>query len=80
MVNRHYGSPDVLELEEIDRPEIKDDEVLVRVRAAAVNPPDWAGVHGEPYIVRPAFGLRRPQTPRPRHRPGRASSRPSAGT
>ena len=40
---------------------VKDDEVLVRVRAAAVNPPDWAGVHGEPYIVRLAFGLRRPR-------------------
>ena len=40
---------------------VKDDEVLVRVRAAAVNPPDWAGVHGVPYIVRLAFGLRRPK-------------------
>ncbi len=35
--------------------------MLVRVRAAAVNPPDWAGVHGVPYIVRLAFGLRRPK-------------------
>ena len=60
-MNREYGSPEVLELQDIDRPSIKDDEVLVRVRAAAVNPPDWAGVHGEPYIVRLAFGLRRPR-------------------
>ena len=60
-MNREYGSPDVLELQEVDRPAIKDDEVLVRVGAAAVNPPDWAGVYGEPYIVRLAFGLRRPR-------------------
>ena len=33
----------------------------MRVRAAAVNPPDWAGVHGEPYIVRLAYGVRRPR-------------------
>ena len=60
-MNSEYGSTDVLELKDVDRPVVKDDEVLVRVRAAAVNPPDWAGVHGEPYIVRLAFGLRRPK-------------------
>ena len=37
-----YGSPDdVLEIRDIGMPVINDDEVLVRVRAAAVNPPDW---------------------------------------
>jgi NADPH:quinone reductase-like Zn-dependent oxidoreductase len=51
----------VLVLREIARPAFGDDQVLVRVRAAAVNPPDWAGVHGVPYIVRAAFGLRRPR-------------------
>ncbi len=61
VVHSVYGSPDVLELREIDEPVIGDDEVRVRVRAAAVNPPDWAGVYGEPYIVRPAFGMRRPK-------------------
>jgi NADPH:quinone reductase-like Zn-dependent oxidoreductase len=61
VVHSAYGSPDVLELRDIDTPALKDDEVRVRVRAAAVNPPDWAGVHGEPYIVRLAFGLRRPK-------------------
>ncbi|MCX6374040.1 MAG: NAD(P)-dependent alcohol dehydrogenase [Actinobacteria bacterium] len=61
VVHSRYGSPDVLELTDIDKPLVKDDEVLVRVRAAAVNPPDWAGVHGVPYIVRLAFGLRRPK-------------------
>jgi len=61
VVQSEYGSPDVLELKDIDKPVVKDDEVLVRVHAAAVNPPDWAGVHGVPYIVRLAFGLRRPK-------------------
>lgn len=48
-------------LKDIDRPNPGDDEVLVRVRAAAVNPADWAGVHGVPYIARLAFGVRRPK-------------------
>jgi NADPH:quinone reductase-like Zn-dependent oxidoreductase len=61
-VNSEYGSPDhVLELKDVDKPAVKDDEVRVRVHAAAVNPPDWAGVYGVPYIVRPSFGLRRPK-------------------
>jgi NADPH:quinone reductase-like Zn-dependent oxidoreductase len=61
VVQSEYGSPEVLEFKDIDKPAVKDDEVLVRVHAAAVNPPDWAGVHGVPYIVRLAFGLRRPK-------------------
>lgn len=61
VVQHEYGSPDVMVLKDIDRPPVGDDEVLVRVRAAAVNPADWAGVHGVPYIVRLAFGLRRPR-------------------
>jgi NADPH:quinone reductase-like Zn-dependent oxidoreductase len=61
VVQTEYGSPDVLQFKDIDKPLARDREVLVRVRAAAVNPPDWAGVHGVPYIVRLAFGLRRPK-------------------
>lgn len=61
VVHSEYGAPEVLEFKDIDKPVVKDDEVLVRVHAAAVNPPDWAGVHGVPYIVRLAFGLRRPK-------------------
>ena len=57
-----YGSPDdVLELRDIGIPVITDDDVRVRVRAAAVNPPDWAGVTGVPYIARIATGLRKPR-------------------
>jgi len=62
IVQDKYGSPDVLELREIDRPAIKGDEVLVRVRAAAVNPADWAALRGVPYVTRLAFGLRRPRS------------------
>ena len=61
VVQRDYGSPDVLELKDIEKPVVKDDHVLVRVHAASVNPPDWAGVHGVPYVARLAFGLRRPK-------------------
>jgi NADPH:quinone reductase-like Zn-dependent oxidoreductase len=61
VVQDEYGSPEVLELRDVDKPAVGDGEVLVRVRAAAVNPPDWAGVSGVPYVVRLAFGLRRPK-------------------
>jgi NADPH:quinone reductase-like Zn-dependent oxidoreductase len=55
-----YGSPDVLELREIDEPVVRDDQVLVRVRAASVNPADWHFMRGLPYIARLIFGLRKP--------------------
>src|SRR5215218_933362 len=55
-----YGSPDVLELEKVDPPAVGDDQVLVRVRAASVNPRDWHYLRGLPYIMRP-IGLRIPR-------------------
>jgi len=61
IVQDRYGSPEVMELRDIQRPAVGDDQVLVRVRAAAVNPPDWAGVTGVPYIARVLFGLRKPR-------------------
>jgi NADPH:quinone reductase-like Zn-dependent oxidoreductase len=64
MVRSTYGSPDVLELEEIDKPDVMDDEVLVRVRAASVNPADWYFVTGTPYVGRTQMGLRRPKSNR----------------
>jgi NADPH:quinone reductase-like Zn-dependent oxidoreductase len=57
-----YGSPDVLEFQDVDEPVVNDDEVLVRVRAASANPRDWHFMRGLPYIVRPQFGLRRPKS------------------
>ena len=62
MVQDTYGTTDVLELREIDKPVIGDDQVLVRVRAAGVNPADWAIMSGLPYIARPVYGLPRPKT------------------
>jgi NADPH:quinone reductase-like Zn-dependent oxidoreductase len=61
MVQDHYGSAEVLETREVDKPEIGDHEVLVRVHAAGVNPADWAVMSGLPYIARPVYGLRRPK-------------------
>ncbi|WP_129670180.1 NAD(P)-dependent alcohol dehydrogenase [Phytoactinopolyspora endophytica] len=63
-VLRSYGSPDVLELTDIDRPVPRDDEVLVRVRATSVQPYDWHHLRGEPYIARlmpGTLGLRSPK-------------------
>jgi NADPH:quinone reductase-like Zn-dependent oxidoreductase len=56
-----YGSPDVLELREIDKPVVTDGEVLVRVHAASVNPVDWHTMMGTPYLVRLESGLRKPK-------------------
>jgi NADPH:quinone reductase-like Zn-dependent oxidoreductase len=61
VVRNRYGSTDVLELQEVDRPELADDGVLVRVRAASINPADWYGMTGTPYIGRPSMGLRKPK-------------------
>src|SRR4028119_2232735 len=61
IVQDEYGSPGVLELRDIDRPEIAEEEVLVRVRAAGVNIADWAIMGGLPYIARPVYGLRKPK-------------------
>ena len=61
IVRDTYGSPDVLELTDIDKPEPRDDEVLVRVHAASVNPADWHILRGIPYIARLQLGLRKPK-------------------
>ncbi len=61
IVYRRYGSPDILRLEEVPKPEVRDGDVLVRVHAAAVNPLDWHLLRGKPYIVRPTSGWRRPK-------------------
>ncbi|MDP9848765.1 NAD(P)-dependent alcohol dehydrogenase [Streptosporangium lutulentum] len=63
-VLRSFGSPDVLELTDIDKPVPGDDEVLVRVRATSVQPYDWHHMRGEPYIARlmgGGVGLRKPK-------------------
>src|SRR5918997_2003339 len=64
IVRDAYGSPDVLELREIDIPEIADDEVLVHVHAAGVGRDVWHVMRGLPYPIRLAgYGLRAPKNP-----------------
>jgi NADPH:quinone reductase-like Zn-dependent oxidoreductase len=64
IVRHKYGSPDVLELREIDKPEIGDEEVLVRVHAAGVDRGVWHLMTGLPYPIRLAgYGLRAPKNP-----------------
>ncbi len=62
VVRERYGSPDVLEYKEIDRPEPADNQVLVRVHAASLNALDWHVLRGEPFLVRLfGFGLFKPK-------------------
>jgi NADPH:quinone reductase-like Zn-dependent oxidoreductase len=62
MVYDRYGSPEVLTLREVDKPAVADDGVLVRVRAASVNPVDWHTMTGTPYMARLQAGLRKPKS------------------
>src|SRR3989440_5410323 len=61
VVQDGYGSSEVLELRDIAKPEIGEGDVLVRVRAAGVNPGDWAIMGGLPYIARPVYGMGKPK-------------------
>ena len=66
IVYSNYGSPDVLKCEEIEKPVARDDEVLIKVRAAAVNPVDLL-FRGTSYMVRIMTGLRKPKETRIGH-------------
>jgi NADPH:quinone reductase-like Zn-dependent oxidoreductase len=59
-VRRKYGSPDVIQIEDIKRPTPKEDEVLVKVRATTVNRTDCANLTAKPFIMRFVLGLLRP--------------------
>jgi NADPH:quinone reductase-like Zn-dependent oxidoreductase len=62
IIQDKYGSVDILELREVERPQPGDDELLIRVRAAGVDPGVWHLMTGLPYLVRlMGFGLRRPK-------------------
>src|SRR6516162_5732608 len=64
IVHRCYGSPAVIRFEDIAKPTAAEDEVLVRVHAASVNPLDWHRLEGTPYMVRLDAGLGKPDNPR----------------
>jgi NADPH:quinone reductase-like Zn-dependent oxidoreductase len=64
MISTGYG-PDALTCEEIEKPSASDAELLIKVRAASVNPLDWHLMKGKPYIGRLLFGLRKPKITRP---------------
>ena len=59
-----YGSPDVLQLAEVEKPTPNENQVLVKVVAASVNPLDWHRMRGEPFLARMGEGLRKPKDTR----------------
>ena len=61
IVQDKYGSADVLEARDIEKPQIGETEVLVRVRAASIHVGDWILMSGTPYVMRMATGLRKPK-------------------
>ena len=56
-----YGSPEVLQLKEVEKPTPKENEVLVKVNVASANPADWHMIRGEPKFARLAFGFFKPK-------------------
>jgi NADPH:quinone reductase-like Zn-dependent oxidoreductase len=62
VVYRQYGSPDVLQVVDVEKPTPTDDEVLVKVHAASINPLEWHYMRGLPYLVRLGNGIGRPKS------------------
>lgn len=60
-----YGPPESLKLQEVEKPEPKKGELLIKVKATAINDWDWGMVRGQPYLYRMIFGLTGPKRPTP---------------
>jgi len=60
-IRRHYGTPDSIKIEEIDKPKPNDNEILVRIRATTVNRTDCANLTAKPFIMRFVLGLFKPR-------------------
>ncbi len=58
---KKYGLPTVLEIEEVAKPVPGDEEVLVKIHAAAINDSDWGLVRGKPFVIRLFYGLKKPK-------------------
>lgn len=63
VVQTRYGSPDVLQVQEVARPTPKEGELLIRVRAASLTPSDNSFRQGNPFLIRLMYGLRKPRLP-----------------
>jgi NADPH:quinone reductase-like Zn-dependent oxidoreductase len=64
VVYHQYGSPDVLQVEDVEKPTPADDQVLIKVRAASINPLEWHYMRGLPYLVRAMSGIGLPKSTR----------------
>lgn len=60
-VKYKYGGPEVLSLEEVEKPTVKEGHLLVKVKANSANPADWHILRGKPFLARLAFGLFKPK-------------------
>src|SRR5437762_14278509 len=60
-----FGSPDILRCQDIEKPTPGDSEILIKVRAASINPLDWKLMKGGPFLVRILLGLGKPKIRRP---------------
>src|SRR6266478_602182 len=63
-VYTRYGPPDVVQITDVEKPVPEDNEVLIKVRAASLNPYDWHFMRGMPYLLRLRAGLRKPKDKR----------------
>lgn len=56
-----YGGPEILVLEDVEKPSVKENHLLVNVKANSANPADWHTLRGEPFLARLTFGLFKPR-------------------